>query len=70
MKRRGILRLSPELLFSLLGLNNAILLDAKVNQFESGCLDIVIESSDMPECMEGAYPLTVTLEDIKCHTML
>ena len=68
MRRRGILRLSPELLFSLLGLKNATLLDAKVNHFESGSLDIVIESPDMPECQEGAYPYTMTLEDIKCHT--
>ena len=67
MKRRGILRLSPELLFSLLGFKNATLLDAKVNHFESGSLDIVIDSPDMPECPEGAYPYTVTLEDIKCH---
>jgi len=68
MRKRGILRLSPELLFSLLGFKNATLLDAKVNQFESGSLDIVIESPDMPECQEGAYPMIVTLEDIKCRT--
>jgi len=67
MRKRGVLRLSPELLFGLLGLNNATLLDAKVNHFESGSLDIVIESPDMPECQEGAYAMTVTLEDIKCH---
>jgi len=67
MRRRGILSLSPELLFSLLGLKNATLLDAKVNQFESGNLDIVIENPDMPECQEGAYPYMLTLEEIKCH---
>ena len=66
MRRRGILRLSPELLFSLLGLQNATLLDAKVNHFESGSLDVVIESPNMPECQEGAHPMIVTLEDIKC----
>ena len=67
MKRRGILTLPPELLFSLLGLQNATLLDAKVNQFGTGNLELAIDSPDMPECQEGAYPYTLTLEDIKCH---
>lgn len=68
MKRRGILRLSSELLFESLGIKNGTLLDAKVNHFESGSLDLVIESPDMPECMEGAWPVTITKEDLNCRS--
>lgn len=65
IKRRGIVSISPEEFFELLGLQNAILLDAQINHFAGGNLDVAIESPDMPECQEGAYPVTVMLRDIK-----
>jgi len=67
MKRRGILTISPELLFQLLGLKGASLLDAKVNHFRSGSLDMVIESPNMPEYREGECPRTFTLEEINAN---
>ena len=65
MKRRAILTLPPELLFSLLGLKDATLLDAKVNHFGTGTLDLVIDSPDMPECADFEYPQTASLEEMK-----
>ena len=64
MRRRAILRLSPEILFSLLELPNTILLDAEVDQFGAGSLDIVIEGPSMPECQEGDYPLVIPFEEV------
>lgn len=65
MKRRGILTLPPEELFSILGIKDATLLDAKVNQFGTGTLDIVIESPDMPECAAYEYPQAMSLEEMR-----
>ena len=67
MKNRIILSLSPDLLFSILGIPNATLIDAKVDQFATGNLDIVIDSPDMPECAEYEYVRTASLEEIKCR---
>ena len=65
MQRRGILTLSPELLFGILGIKDATLLDAKVNHFGTDTLDLVIGSPDMPECAIFEYPQTMSLEEMK-----
>lgn len=65
MKRRGILRLPPELLFDILGIKDATLLDAKVNHFGSGTLDLVIGSPDLPECAAFEYPQAMSLVEMQ-----
>ena len=65
MQRRGILTLPPELLFGILGIKDATLLDAKVNHFGAGSLDMVIESPAMPEYREGEHPRSMSLEEMK-----
>ena len=65
MRRRIILTLPPKLLFGLLGVNDATLLDARVNQFGNGNLELSIESPDMPEVADYEYPQTASLEEIK-----
>ena len=65
MNRRGILRLPPELLFGILGIKDATLLDAKVSHFESGTLDLVIGSPDMPQCAAFEHAQSMSLEEMK-----
>ena len=65
MQRCVILTLPPELLFGILGIKDATLLDAKVKHFETGTLDLVISSPDMPECAAFAYPQKASLEELR-----
>ena len=67
MRNRIILSLPPDLLFRILGIPNATLLDAKVDQFGDGTLLIVFGSPDMPECADYEYAQTASLEEIKCR---
>jgi len=66
MSNRIILTLPPTEVFSLLGIPNATLIDARVDQFGNGNLEIVIDSPDMPECADYEYAQTASLEEIKC----
>ena len=65
MRRRGILTIPPELLFNILEIKHATLLDARVNQFGNGNLELSIESPDMPECADFEHPQTASLEEIR-----
>lgn len=65
MRKRAILALPPHLLFSVLGIKEAVLLDAQVDHFMTGNLEIAIESPDMPECPDFGYAQTMSLEEMK-----
>jgi len=64
IKRRGIVAIPSELLFQLLGLEDAILLNIAVNHFRAGNIEMVIESPAMPECREGEHPRVFNLEEV------
>ncbi len=62
MKRRAIVNISEEYLVQLLGLDgDTEIVDAKINNFCGGTVDLLITSKGVPECGEGAYPRTYTL---------
>ena len=65
VRRRAVLSISPELLLSLLGIKGKVnILDARVDHFQSGQIDIVLEGPHLPECPEGSYPLPRNLEEL------
>lgn len=59
---RGILRISENQLREYLQLEDDIeILDARINFFNGGGIDLVVSGKSVPECPEGAYPIVSDL---------
>ncbi len=63
VKRRMIVHLSQELIISVLKLNPGLeIIDARINNFEGGRIELVLTGESVSECEEGAYPLVESLD--------
>ena len=65
MSKRGSIQISPELLFELLGLKDARLLDIRINHFGSDFIEMVIEHPGIMECPEGGIPWPASVEELR-----
>ena len=62
-RRVGNLSISPELLQQALGIECEIL-DARMNHFKGGWIELLVGSPMLPEQPEGSYPPPVNIEQL------
>ncbi len=65
VKRRAIIHVSQELLISALKLPPKVeIIDARMNNFEGGQIELVLTGEGIPESEEGSYPLVKTIDTL------